>query len=187
MNETIDYALGRSALGPFLVAATQQGVCALSLGRARASLAAELRARFPTSRLRHAPTALEMLVDYVVGVVEDAADPRALALDLHGTPFQREVWEALREVPAGQTATYAELARQLGRRTAARAVAGACAANPVALLVPCHRIVRSDGSLSGYRWGVERKRALLEREAALRHVAATGRRPARLGCGRPPC
>jgi AraC family transcriptional regulator of adaptative response/methylated-DNA-[protein]-cysteine methyltransferase len=161
-------AIGDSPLGCVLVAGTARGIAAVLLGDGREALLAELRERFPTATLAEGETMREALAE-VVRLIESPArsEPAArLQLDPRGTTFQRQVWDALREIPAGSTATYAEIARRIGRPTATRAVAAACAANPIALLVPCHRVVARDGSLSGYRWGVERKRALLERERA---------------------
>jgi len=161
-------AFADSSLGLVLVAASADGVVAVLIGDDRESLRATLRDRFRGAALGEGDARTDALAARVARMVEsptgDGSD--ALPLDLRGTPFQRRVWEALRAIPAGTTATYAEIARRLGMPTAARAVAQACAANAVAIVVPCHRVVRSDGSLSGYRWGVERKRALLEREGA---------------------
>ena len=163
----VRYAVAPSTLGAVLVAASAAGVCAVLLGDDAEALAAELRRRFPGA----APAGDDAVPALAARVVErierpaGAGDAPSLPLDPRGTAFQLAVWEALREIPPGQTATYTEIAARLGMPTSARAVAQACAANPLAVLVPCHRVVRSDGGLSGYRWGVERKRALLAREA----------------------
>jgi AraC family transcriptional regulator of adaptative response/methylated-DNA-[protein]-cysteine methyltransferase len=139
-------------------------VCAILLGDEPAALVRELQDRFRQAELIGADRDFERRVAQVVGLVEAPGAGVDLPLDLRGTAFQRRVWAALRQIPAGETISYAALARRIGQPRAARAVAAACAANPVAVVVPCHRVVRTDGSLSGYRWGVERKRALLERE-----------------------
>src|SRR5439155_3942049 len=140
------------------VAATDQGVCAILLGDEPGALVRDLEDRFPKAKLIGADAGFEQWVAKVVGFVEAPALGLDLPLDIRGTAFQQRVWRALREIPAGQTASYSEVAARIGQPTAARAVARACAANPVAVIVPCHRVVRTDGELSGYRWGVERKR-----------------------------
>jgi AraC family transcriptional regulator, regulatory protein of adaptative response / methylated-DNA-[protein]-cysteine methyltransferase len=161
----IRFAIGASSLGAILVAQSARGVCAISLGDDADRLVRALQDRFPNARLTGDDPDFDRLVARVVGAVEAPALGLDLPLDLRGTAFQRRVWQALRELPAGRTASYAEVAARLGAPRAVRAVAQACAANPVALAVPCHRVVRTDGSLSGYRWGVARKQALIEREA----------------------
>ena len=153
-----------SSLGVVLVACSARGIGAVLLGDERVELEQELVRRFPNA-VRSDDPEIAALARRVVDVIESPSHGDDLPLDLQGTAFQREVWEALRAIPAGTTATYAEIAERLGRPAAVRAVGQACGANNVAVLVPCHRVVRGDGSLSGYRWGVERKRALLEREA----------------------
>lgn len=167
-GERIRYTVADSSLGLVLVARTDAGLAAVLLGENRQALRRELRQRWPNASCVEDGTALSALAAHVVAHVEAPSTPLdgPVPLDLHGTPFQQLVWQALQRIPPGSTATYTEIAEQIGRPTAARAVAHACAANPVAVLVPCHRVVRSDGSLSGYRWGVGRKRALLDREAA---------------------
>jgi AraC family transcriptional regulator of adaptative response/methylated-DNA-[protein]-cysteine methyltransferase len=162
----IRFAVGECSLGSILVAATSRGVCAVLLGDDPQALVHELERRFAKARLRGADAGFEALVAKVVGLVEDPRTGVELPLDLRGTAFQQRVWRALRRIPAGSTTSYAELARRLGDPNAARAVARACAANPIAVVIPCHRVVRTDGDPSGYRWGVERKRALLAKEAA---------------------
>jgi AraC family transcriptional regulator, regulatory protein of adaptative response / methylated-DNA-[protein]-cysteine methyltransferase len=165
-GETIRFAVGECSLGSILVAATDNGVCAILLGEDPERLVRDVQDRFPKARLVGGDQAFDTLVATVVGLVEAPLLGTALPLDVRGTAFQQRVWQALREIPAGTTVTYAEIARRLGAPKAARAVAQACAANPLAVAIPCHRVVREDGSLSGYRWGVERKRALLDREVA---------------------
>ncbi len=162
----IRFAIGACSLGAILVAATGQGICAILMGDDPEQLARDLQDRFPAAELVGADAAFETTVAKVVGLVEAPALGLDLPLDVRGTVFQQRVWEALRAIPSGETVSYAELATRLGMPSGARAIAGACAANPVAVAIPCHRVVRNDGALSGYRWGVERKRALLERESA---------------------
>ena len=159
-------AVGECWLGSVLVAATGKGVCAIMLGSAPDALRRDLQDRFPRAKLVGGDRDFEELVASVIGLVEMPALGLDLPLDVRGTAFQQRVWRALRDIPAGSTASYTEIARRIGASTAVRAVAGACAANPIAVVIPCHRVVRSDGTLSGYRWGVTRKRALLEREGA---------------------
>lgn len=163
-RETIRFAIGQSSLGAVLVAASAKGVCAISLGDDPEELLRDLQHRFPRASLIGGDESFERYVAAAVGMVERPQSSFELLLDMRGTAFQQRVWAALRNIPAGETASYAEIARRIGAPKATRAVAGACAANPVSLAVPCHRVVRSDGALSGYYWGVERKRELLERE-----------------------
>lgn len=160
----IRFAIGRCSLGEILVAATDRGLCAISLGDDPDQLARDLQDRFPRAELIAGDRDFDQWVARVVGLVESPGTGLDLPLDIQGTAFQQRVWEALRAIPAGETASYAEIARQIGQPTASRAVAAACAANPLAVAIPCHRVVRRDGGLSGYRWGVARKRALLDRE-----------------------
>lgn len=160
----IHFAIGQCSLGAILVARSPRGVCAIALGDDPQVLARELQDRFPQARLIGGDASFERLVAQVVGLVEAPQLGLDLPLDVRGTAFQQRVWQALRQIPAGQTLSYAELAERIGAPTAVRAVAQACGANALAVAIPCHRVVRSDGALSGYRWGVERKRALLERE-----------------------
>jgi AraC family transcriptional regulator of adaptative response/methylated-DNA-[protein]-cysteine methyltransferase len=164
-GETIRFAVAACSLGALLVAATDKGICSILLGDDPDALVRDLQDRFPKAELNGAEPEFEATVAQVVAFVEAPRIGLDLPLDLRGTAFQQRVWQALRAIPAGGTMGYAELAAQLGMPQGARAVAGACAANPVAIAVPCHRVVRNDGSISGYRWGVERKHALLEREA----------------------
>ncbi len=162
----IRFAIGQASLGAVLVAATDKGVCAIMLGDDPDVLARTLQDRFPRAELIGGDSEFERMVAAVVGLVEAPAGRLDLPLDIRGTAFQERVWQALRAIPAGKTATYGEIAQAVGRPKAVRAVAQACAANPLAVAIPCHRVVRTDGDISGYRWGVERKRALIAREAA---------------------
>jgi AraC family transcriptional regulator of adaptative response/methylated-DNA-[protein]-cysteine methyltransferase len=161
----IRFAVGECTLGSILVAATATGVCAIQFGDDPETLVRDLEERFPKARLIGADRAFEALVAQVVGQVEQPRRGLDLPLDVRGTAFQQQVWQALRAIPAGRTASYAEIAARIGSPWAVRAVARACAANPVAVAIPCHRVVRTDGAAGGYRWGVERKRELLRREA----------------------
>jgi len=161
----IRFAIGQCSLGAILVAQSERGVCAIALGDDPEALARELQDRFPRARLIGGDAAFERLVAQVVGFVEAPGLGLALPLDVRGTAFQQRVWQALRQVPAGRTVSYSEIAERIGAPASVRAVAQACGANALAVAIPCHRVVRRDGALSGYRWGVERKRALLEREA----------------------
>ncbi len=163
-NQMLRYAIGACSLGQVLVAASDKGVAAIFFGDDNDSLLADLRAQFPRARLIGGDTDFERLVAKVVAFVEDPKMGMDLPLDVRGTAFQHRVWDALRRIPAGSTASYAEIAEKIGAPGSARAVARACASNPIAVAIPCHRVVRSDGSLSGYRGGVERKRTLLEKE-----------------------
>jgi AraC family transcriptional regulator, regulatory protein of adaptative response / methylated-DNA-[protein]-cysteine methyltransferase len=165
-RETLDVSVSESTLGLVLVAATNAGVAAVLIGDDRAALRADLAQRFPGAMLRDGGTSSALAERVVRAIDTTTSDRAAIPLDLRGTDFQRDVWRALRAIPRGKTATYSEIAKRIGQPTAARGVAQACAANPIAVLIPCHRVVRSDGGLSGYRWGVERKRALLDRESA---------------------
>lgn len=161
----IRFAIGECALGAILVAATTLGVCAISMGDDAAALARDLQDRFPRAALIGGDARFEKLVAKVVGYIDAPRKGLHLPLDIRGTAFQQRVWQALRKIPAGRTLSYRELAERIGAPKAARAVARACAANAIAVAIPCHRVVRNDGGLSGYRWGVERKRALIAREA----------------------
>jgi AraC family transcriptional regulator of adaptative response/methylated-DNA-[protein]-cysteine methyltransferase len=166
-GDTLAVALRASSLGTVLVGRSAHGVCAILLGDDPALLMDDLQRRFPRASLVPAGPELDRTASAVVELIETPAAHRFdLQLDLRGTTFQRRVWQALRDIPSGSTATYGEIAQRIGAAGAARAVAGACAANPIAVAVPCHRVVRNDGGLSGYRWGIERKRALLDREVA---------------------
>jgi AraC family transcriptional regulator of adaptative response/methylated-DNA-[protein]-cysteine methyltransferase len=164
-NGEIRFAIAECSLGLILVARSEGGACAILLGDDREALARDLQQRFPRAKLLSGDAELESALTRVVEFVEAPGLGLDLPLYLRGTEFQRRVWRALREIPIGTTATYSEIAGRIGAPKSARAVAAACAANPLAVVIPCHRVVRSDGGLSGYRWGVERKRARLEREA----------------------
>lgn len=159
------FAVGECSLGSILVAASSRGVCAILLGDDPEALIRDLHDQFPRAKLIGGNEEFEQLVAKVVGFVEAPGLGLDLPLDVRGTAFQQRVWRALRKIPAGSTLSYAELARRIGSPKAVRAVAQACAANALAVAIPCHRVVRNDGGLSGYRWGVERKRALLRKEA----------------------
>ena len=162
----IRFAVGQCSLGAILVAQSAKGVCAILLGDDPDALVRDLQDRFPKARLMGAEPDYEQWVAKVVGLVEQPSVGLDLPLDVRGTAFQQRVWAALQQIPVGETASYQEVAAKIGSPKAVRAVAQACAANALAVAIPCHRVVRQDGALSGYRWGVERKRALLEREAA---------------------
>ena len=165
-EEEIRFAIGQSSLGAILVASSLRGVAAILLGDDPDALARDLQDRFPKASLIGGDAAYERLVALAVGLVEAPGLGLDLPLDIRGTAFQRRVWEALRQIPPGQTVSYTAIAARIGAPGAVRAVAGACAANNLAIAIPCHRVVRRDGALSGYAWGVERKRALIQREAA---------------------
>ena len=164
-NTTIRFAVGECFLGSFLTASTDKGICAILLGDDPDSLLRELQDRFPKAQLTGGDSEYEKLVAQVLSFIETPAKGLDLPLDIQGTAFQQRVWRALRDIPAGQTVSYSDIAERLGSPRAVRAVAGACAANPLAIAIPCHRVVRRNGGLSGYYWGIERKRALLAREA----------------------
>jgi AraC family transcriptional regulator, regulatory protein of adaptative response / methylated-DNA-[protein]-cysteine methyltransferase len=164
-NEDIRFAVGQTSLGALLVASSKKGVASILLGDDPDELVRNLQDRFPKARLIGADRDYEALVARVVGFIETPGIGLDLPLDVRGTAFQQRVWQALQEIPVGETVSYAEIARRIGLPKAVRAVAGACAANNLAVAIPCHRVVRNDGSLSGYAWGVERKRVLLDREA----------------------
>jgi len=165
-EEDIRFAVGQSSLGAILVASSARGVVAILLGDDPDALVRNLQDRFPRARLLGGDAHYETLVSQVVGMIEAPRTGFGLPLDIRGTAFQRRVWEALRDVRAGRTVSYADVAAAIGAPKAVRAVAGACAANNIAVAIPCHRVVRNSGSLSGYAWGVDRKQALLAREAA---------------------
>ena len=165
-DEEIRFAVGQCSLGAILVASSKKGVVSILIDSEPDALVRTLQDRFPNAKLVGADEEYEQLVARVVGLVELPGADVDLPLDVRGTAFQRRVWQALRKIPAGKTASYADIARRIGAPKAVRAVAGACAANNLAVAIPCHRVIRRDGGVSGYRWGIERKRALLEREAA---------------------
>jgi AraC family transcriptional regulator of adaptative response/methylated-DNA-[protein]-cysteine methyltransferase len=164
-GELIRFALGECSLGTILVAASEKGVSAILLGDDPDALLRDLEARFPKAELIGGDKSFEATIAKVVGFVEAPQLGLDLPLDARGTAFQHRVWQALREIPVGETASYSEIATRIGAPQSIRGVAGACAANPLAIAIPCHRVVRTDGGLSGYRWGVARKRALLKRES----------------------
>jgi AraC family transcriptional regulator, regulatory protein of adaptative response / methylated-DNA-[protein]-cysteine methyltransferase len=162
----IEYALSRCSLGVILVARSTRGICAILLGHQPTALVRNLRERFAEAHLARADSRLARLVAKVVEFVEAPGERLAVRLDAHGTPFQQRVWQALQQIPAGSTASYTQIASRIGAPKSVRAVARACAANVIAVAIPCHRVVRNDGAISGYRWGVARKRTLLAREGA---------------------
>jgi AraC family transcriptional regulator of adaptative response/methylated-DNA-[protein]-cysteine methyltransferase len=162
----IRFAVGECSIGSVLVALSHKGVCAILLGDDPDALARDLQDRFPRANLIGADAEFEELVAKVVGFVDTPNIGLDLPLDIRGTAFQQRVWQALREIPAGTTVSYTDIARRIGEPTAVRGVAQACGANKIAVAIPCHRVLKNDGALSGYRWGVERKRALLDKEAS---------------------
>jgi AraC family transcriptional regulator of adaptative response/methylated-DNA-[protein]-cysteine methyltransferase len=163
-GETIRYTVVSTWLGWAIVAATERGICMTALADSRAALESDLRRRFPSADLLPADAALAGWAERVVRYITRPGDALDLPLDIRGTAFQARVWRALQKIPPGKTATYSEIAAALGQPQSVRAVAQACASNKLAVVVPCHRVVRRDGDLAGYRWGIERKRALLDRE-----------------------
>ena len=165
VDTAIRFAIGQCSLGAILVAASARGICAILMGDEPDALARDLQDRFPRAELLGGDADFERWVAQVVGFVEQPKLGLDLPLDVRGTAFQQRVWQALQKIPAGTTVTYTEIAQRIGAPNSVRAVAGACAANALAVAIPCHRVVRTDGGVSGYRWGVERKRALLDREA----------------------
>ncbi|MCG0993915.1 bifunctional DNA-binding transcriptional regulator/O6-methylguanine-DNA methyltransferase Ada [Acetobacter indonesiensis] len=164
LHEVLYFAVAECSLGTVLVASSAKGVASILLGDEPDTLVRDLQDRFPKAELIGADADYEQSIAKVIGFIEDPNRGLDLPLDVRGTAFQQRVWQALRQIPAGETATYAEVAQKIGQPTATRAVAGACAANHIAIAIPCHRVIRNDGSLSGYRWGVDRKRSLLSRE-----------------------
>jgi AraC family transcriptional regulator of adaptative response/methylated-DNA-[protein]-cysteine methyltransferase len=163
-GEIIRFAIGQCSLGAILVASSEKGVCCITLGDDPEFLLADLQNRFRKAELIGGDGNFEQIVAKVVGFVESPGIGLDLPLDVRGTAFQQRVWQALREIPVGSTVNYAEIAAKIGSPKSVRAVAGACGANSIAVAIPCHRVVRTDGNLSGYRWGVERKKSLLQRE-----------------------
>lgn len=164
---TMRVVIRESSLGLVLIAQSANGISAVLLGDDRNALRLDLQDRFPSATLRESDAPLDLLATQVVQMIESPARGLDAPLDVRGSAFQRDVWGALRDIPAGSTATYTDIANRIGRPRSVRAVARACAANPLAVVVPCHRVLRIDGQISGYRWGVERKRELLAREAGL--------------------
>ncbi|HVJ55974.1 MAG TPA: bifunctional DNA-binding transcriptional regulator/O6-methylguanine-DNA methyltransferase Ada [Aliidongia sp.] len=165
-GQKIRWSTADTPLGRLIVAATEAGICMIEFGADDAALAAQLAARFPRAETARADTELAAALNAVAGFIELPARGLDLPLDIQGTAFQQRVWRALQEIPLGATASYGEIAERIGEKGAARAVAGACGANKLALAIPCHRVIGGDGGISGYRWGVERKRELLSREKA---------------------
>ena len=161
----IFFAIGKASLGSILVAQSNKGVCSILIGEDPEALIRDLQDRFPKANLIGDEAGYQELVAKVVGLIEQPGTNLDLPLDIRGTAFQQRVWNALQQIPPGTTATYTEIAKKIGMPKAVRAVAQACGANALAVAIPCHRVIKNDGSLSGYRWGVDRKRALLEREA----------------------
>ena len=168
-GELIRWEIAETSLGPMLVGATARGICTILFGEDREELIADLNVRFPRATLEEADRDSDFSnwVTRTLALVEDPGHGSDLPLDVKGTAFQRRVWAALCEIPGGETVTYGELAASIGKPKAARAVAGACAANAVAVAIPCHRVIAGDGSLSGYRWGTQRKQALLDKETKI--------------------
>ncbi|MEM1091462.1 MAG: bifunctional DNA-binding transcriptional regulator/O6-methylguanine-DNA methyltransferase Ada [Pseudomonadota bacterium] len=166
-GHVVYFALGQCSLGCLLVAATDRGVCAIALGDEPEVMLADLERRFPRADLRGGDADFDTLVAQVAGLIDQGDSSSELPLDIRGTAFQQRVWQALTEIPRGETRSYRQISEAIGQPRASRAVAAACGANPLAVAIPCHRVVRSDGGLSGYRWGVERKAELLRREKAL--------------------
>jgi len=169
--EAVRFATARTTLGAIVAAATRKGLCAVLLGDDPTRLVHDLQERYPEAELTGGDADFERLVARVIGLIETPGGADDLPLDVRGSVFQQQVWVALRAIPSGATLSYAEVARSIGRPASARAVAQACASNALAVAIPCHRVVRTDGGLSGYRWGVERKRELLSRERAARERA----------------
>jgi len=162
----IQYAICECSLGFLLVAMSEQGVCAIIPGDSSAELVSELRHRFPRAKISET----QLLEDVLAAIVMHLDDPAQILdfpLDIQGTDFQQHVWQALQKIPVGVTVSYSDIANTINAPKSVRAVANACAANALAIVIPCHRVVKNDGSLSGYRWGVQRKRALLDKEAGL--------------------
>jgi AraC family transcriptional regulator of adaptative response/methylated-DNA-[protein]-cysteine methyltransferase len=163
-GEVIRYAIAETPLGLLGVGATARGICWVAFGESEDELVAGLSNAFPKAEMKQMDRELSYAVEALVAAMGESPKAVALPLDVRATAFQQRVWKALREIPRGETRTYSEIAEEIGSPASVRAVAGACAANPVALVVPCHRVVGKNGSLTGYRWGVERKRALLDAE-----------------------
>lgn len=162
---TLFFTLKQCSLGHVLVAQSKLGICAVLLGDEVEPLILGLKSQFPQAKLIAAGEDRERIASEVISLIEDPYTKHDLSLDIHGTKFQQHVWQALQNIPPGKTATYTEIAQQIDSPHAVRAVANACAANKLAAIIPCHRVIKKNGSLSGYRWGIERKRQLLAREA----------------------
>ena len=166
VSDAVEFATCASSIGEVVVAHGSSGIRAVFIGDDCAAVLLALRSRFPLAELRPDQGSCKRVLPDVIGLIETPWKGFALSVDARGTAFQQKVWQALREIPAGSTASYTDIARRIGCASSVRAVAQACGANPLAVIVPCHRVVRRDGGLSGYRWGVERKRELLRRESA---------------------
>lgn len=166
---TVFFSLKQSWLGHVLVAQSQRGICAILIGDKPQTLVLDLQNQFPQAELVAASTEQERIASMVISLIDDPFSKPALSLDINGTTFQQQVWRALETIPPGQTTSYNQIAQQIGSPNAVRAVANACAANKLAMIIPCHRVIRNDGSPGGYRWGIERKRKMLERE---QHIAS---------------
>ena len=164
MSEHIRYALGQSSLGGFIAATSDRGLVAFEFGDGHTKLIEALALRFPDAVIEEDAAGLSATIEALAALVDHPQHRPDLALDLRGSDYERRVWDALREIPAGRTVSYGDIAAKLGAPREAREVAEACAANAIAILIPCHRVVKKDGSLSGYRWGFTRKRTLLARE-----------------------
>lgn len=170
MATTLRYAKAESSLGSFVAGMSDKGLVMVEFGEMNEAMRANLAARFPDATLIEDAAGLRDVVGHLADALEHPGSASDFALDLQGSAFELNVWEALRQIPAGRTSTYGEIAKKLGVPRQAREVGGACAANRLAVVVPCHRVVKKDGSISGYRWGVRRKRALIEREARARSL-----------------
>jgi AraC family transcriptional regulator of adaptative response/methylated-DNA-[protein]-cysteine methyltransferase len=181
MTHRIDYALAATSLGTLLVAATPRGVCRIAFGASEAELESQLASLLPFATLRRDDAGLARFVARIADYVEGRTTTLDLPLDVRGSAFRRRVWDALAAIPRGTTRSYADVARSIGMPRSARAVANACAANPVAIAIPCHRVVASDGSLGGYRWGIERKRVLLAREGTAHVIQNSELQPTSAG------
>ena len=168
LNNRIHYTVSTTSLGQLQVAQNESGVCSVMLGDDPSIMRSTLHQRFPETPLSEVDAVTDSVHTLIVSLIEHPREAQVIPMHMGGTPFQQSVWRLLQDIPVGTTMSYTEVAERLGRPKSARAVAQACAANKIAVVIPCHRVVRSDGSLSGYRWGVERKRALLLREGALK-------------------
>lgn len=169
MESQIHYATAESSLGIVMVAESERGVCAISLGNEASLMIAELRKYFPAMHIQAVPEEDIPALASVISFLEEPTIDLQLRLDLHGTPFQQNVWKALSQIEVGSTRIYSQIAASMGAPKAVRAVAAACGANKIAIAIPCHRVIQKDGSLAGYHWGIERKQALLQREAAIKN------------------
>jgi AraC family transcriptional regulator of adaptative response/methylated-DNA-[protein]-cysteine methyltransferase len=177
---TIRFGFGLTSLGQILVATTNRGVCSVKIGTNRRQLETQLREEFPAADVRREDEAVDLALTRILEAIEHGGPRPEIPIDIQATAFQARVWRALSKVPRGETRTYLEIAGAIGAPNAVRAVASACAANPVAVVIPCHRIVRTDGSMGGYRWGIERAQTLLQREGASIGVPNRGRSPKQL-------